>query len=209
MSDWYETGTGKQVGFQARPVVGGVYLPMLYDVAAWQKYARRDVTRAADWAPMPTPPKLTTVVPTAREAKIPWRYTTTKPAGGWQDVAFDDSGWAEGLGGFGTSGTPGSVVGTVWSTPEIWVRRVFDLPAGVRADAVRLLLHHDEDAEVFLNGVPVATVSGYTSDYEPAGTAAKLAGALKPGKNVLAIRCRQTSGGQYIDAGLVTVEEER
>ena len=57
----------------------------------------------------------------------------------------------------------------------------FELPVGVRADAVRLLLHHYEDAEVFLNGVPVATVSGYTSDYEPAGAAAKLAGALKPG----------------------------
>jgi len=29
MTDWYDTKTGKMVGFQARSVVGGVFLPML------------------------------------------------------------------------------------------------------------------------------------------------------------------------------------
>ena len=200
MTDWYQTKTAKKVGFTARPVVGGVFLPMLYDQAVWAKYAGRDKTKSKEFAPMPKPPVLVTVLPTADEEGLVWRYTTQKPADGWQKADFDASQWKQGPAGFGTQGTPGSIVRTEWNTQNIWLRREFTLP-DTKLDDVAVKCHHDEDVEIYINGVLAATAGGFTVDYEllplnPAGRA-----AFRSGQNVIAVHCRQTGGGQYIDVG--------
>ena len=41
LTDWYQTTTGKCVGFRARSVVGGLYAPLLLDQAIWRKWADR------------------------------------------------------------------------------------------------------------------------------------------------------------------------
>jgi hypothetical protein len=41
MTDWYDTVTAHQVGFQARSVVGGVYIKMLADHSDWMRWATR------------------------------------------------------------------------------------------------------------------------------------------------------------------------
>jgi hypothetical protein len=205
MTDWYQTKTARKVGFDARPVVGGVFLQMLYNQEVWHKYAARDETRAANWAPMPTPPKITMVLPAADTRPAVWDYTTAKPAGDWMSLNFNDSTWAQGESGFGTAGTPGAIIGTIWQTGDIWLRREVDLPAPDH-DELQAWLHHDEDVEVYINGVLAIRAGGFVSGYDVFPLTPEGRAALKPGKNLLAIHCHQTTGGQYVDLGFVRVQ---
>jgi Glycosyl hydrolases family 2, sugar binding domain/Glycosyl hydrolases family 2/Glycosyl hydrolases family 2, TIM barrel domain len=153
------------------------------------------------------PPIVTTIIPTSQQQPQNWRYTTTKPDAGWQRPEFDDSAWQRGEGGFGTKGTPGAVVRTEWKSPDIWLRRTFEL-SNKNMAAAQLVIHHDEDAAVYINGQLVAKLKGYTSSYVRVPIGAKAVKALKAGTNCIAIHCHQTTGGQYIDAGLASVTEQ-
>ena len=94
---------------------------------------------------------------------------------------------------------------TAWTTGDIWLRRVVELPAEKLASPL-LRVFHDEDCEVFVNGVQVARLPGYTTNYTLAPVAD--ATVLKPGRCVLAVHCHQTAGGQGIDVGIVDVQEQ-
>jgi hypothetical protein len=157
---------------------------------------------AANRGQLPPPPEIRVVVPTAEKEPMVWRYTFEKPAADWFKPDFDASAWKEGPAGFGAKGTPGAVVRMEWKTPDIWLRREFTL-GSEKLNAPQLQMHHDEDAQVYLNGVLAARVSGFTTDYETFDLGAEAQAALKPGKNLLAVHCRQTAGGQYIDVGIV------
>ncbi|MCA9128475.1 MAG: beta galactosidase jelly roll domain-containing protein [Planctomycetales bacterium] len=137
----------------------------------------------------------------AQEIVDTWRYTLRRPAEGWRSAGFDDSSWTEGSGGFGTSDTPGARVGTTWSTNSIWLRKKFNL-AEIPAKPV-LWMHHDENAEVYVNGKQIAAAKGYTSKYESVPIDADKLSALKVGENVMAVHCSQEVGGQFIDVHVV------
>jgi hypothetical protein len=154
------------------------------------------------------PPIEVVIVPTSQEKPQTWRYTTLKPSDGWEKPDFDDASWNEGPGGFGEPSTPGSAVHTDWKTPDIWLRRTIDLPSG-DFRGLALNIHHDEDTEVYLNGVQAFTARGYITDYITQPLDDKGLAALKPGKNILAVHCKQTGGGQYIDVGLSRLEEQK
>ena len=155
------------------------------------------------------PPTVQVLVATSEHQGQVWRYTTETPSENWMTPEFDDSAWKEGPGGFGTEGTPGAVVRTVWNTSDIWLRRSFELEKLPEHGELALAIHHDEDAEVYLNGQLIKRTKGFLTGY----TIVPLTGeatrkALKPGRNVLAVHCHQTRGGQYIDVGLSLIVEK-
>ena len=208
-SDWYWADSGKFRGFIARSVIGGVFIPALYDPEMWKKYSSRDTSTTRLYAPLKDLSALRTksVVPEGRtSASIQWRYTLEEPSEGWERPDFDDSAWNVGPGGFGGGGAPGTTIRTPWKTSKIWLRRHVNL-AQVPVEAF-LSMHHDENTSVWFNGVLAGTYTGYTTDYEIYGVMKESVAALKTGDNLLASVTTQTIGGQYIDLGLSAATEE-
>jgi hypothetical protein len=204
MTDLYWTRTGTETAMHARPVVGGVFMKMLSAPQVWRKWAGRAPNSRAAWAPLPTPPVTRDVIPTSEAAGLAWRYTTQSPGSGWMQPAFAAEDWLEGPGGFGAPGTPGILVRTEWRRPDIWMRRGFLWPAG-RRRSLFLRAYHDEDIEVFINGVLAARASGYATSYALLPIRPAALAALRPGRNLMAVHCHQTAGGQGVDVGIAEV----
>lgn len=137
-----------------------------------------------------------------------WRYTTEAPSEDWNTPAFDDSTWQTGQAGFGAPNTPGAVVQTEWHTSDIWLRREVDIDASLLNHSVYLLIHHDEEAEVYIDGMLVASLNGFTTSYMLVAIPSELVSRIEGGTNTLAVHCRQTQGGQYIDVGLVAIVQQ-
>ena len=164
-----------------------------------------DAVAKAHQALYSPPPRLRTIVESSRDVAQTWQYTLEKPAEGWQKPAFDASAWKSGPGGFGERTTPKSVVRTEWKSSDIWLRRTFELKSAP-AGEIRALIHHDEDTEIYVNGQRIKSVSGYSVDYGALRLGPDANKAFRAGTNTLAIHCKQTGGGQYIDIGFVEVE---
>ena len=83
------------------------------------------------------------------------------------------------------------------------------MPQGDRAN-LQLLTYHDEDIEVYINGLLAGSQGGFITGYEPMPIRPAALALLKPGETItLAVHCHQTTGGQGVDVGLVNVEEQK
>ena len=176
---------------------------MTYDRAIIKAPADAAAVAAKLFGPLP---HVRVALATSQATAQDWRYTTTAPLGEWFSANFDDAAWLHGPGGFGTAGTPGAVVRTIWNTADIWLRRTFTLTSATLVNP-HWRIHHDEDADIYLNGILVAKLSGYTSGYIRVPFDASAIAALKAGTNTLAVHVHQTTGGQYIDLGIDEVIE--
>ena len=148
-ADLYFTDQPNEANFHARPVIGGIFIKLLYDSTTWKKWAVRDKTKAfGPWAPLPVPQETVSVI---KPGDIDWKYTTQKPGDSWNAATFDDANWQSGKGGFGSDGTPGVNIKTKWDTADIWLRGEVTIPTG-NYNRLHLSMYHDEDAQVFIDG---------------------------------------------------------
>ncbi len=193
--------------FTARPVVGGLFVKMLSDRAVWAKWAAGDKVVAANWAPLPVGPKATYLLASSQKTPASWRYVSggSKPADDWIKPGFDDSGWKTGNAPFATNPPGGIPTGTGWNDSDIWMRRKVTLPPGSYTN-LAFMAYHDEDIEIYVNGVLASTESGYNSAYTPVEITPAAKALLKPGATVtLCVHVHQTVGGQGVDVGLATL----
>ncbi len=212
MTDWYRTNEGTQVNFKARSAVGGVFAPVLNNRQIWSKWATRDLNAAKNlnlnWAPLPPPLRVTTVLETSAKSGQTWTYTTSNPGANWFATDADTTSWKTGVAGFGKVGLPDAVVRTPWESDDIWARREFTLSAAQLQDRdmVQALLYHDDDAQVYINGVLALSVDRSNTSYEMFPLSPAALAAFKPGRNVVAVHVHQTGGGQYLDLGLASAK---
>lgn len=128
-----------------------------------------------------------------------WSFTIEKPAAGWEKAGFDSGAWNKGRAGFGKAG---GGMNSPWKTDDIWLRREFTMPAGINPEQLVFNLFHDEDVEIYLNGVLAAKEAGFITDYKQLPLRRDALKALLDGVNLLAVHCHQTIGGQGIEVGL-------
>ncbi|MCG6955916.1 MAG: hypothetical protein LJF04_07985 [Gemmatimonadetes bacterium] len=149
-------------------------------------------------------PTVRAVVSTSRGEGQGWRSITTDPGADWTNPAFDDGGWLQGVGGFGRTRDSGTRVRTPWTTSDLWLRRSFVLGKGPLVDP-HLVVRHDEDADIWIDGTRVATLSGYNQAYSLLPLDDDARSLLTPGSHTLAVHVKNSRGGQYIDVGIVEV----
>jgi hypothetical protein len=146
------------------------------------------------------------LLPTAEAGRHIWRYTTDKPGDDWASAAFDDGPWKTGQGGFGSRNTPNAIVGTRWNKPDIWLRTAVDLDSASKISLAHWRLYHDEDIEIYVNGTKVLALEGFEPNYMEVPLDKAAVEAFRPGKNTVAVHCRQTAGGQAVDVGLTIIK---
>ncbi|SEN45428.1 protein of unknown function [bacterium A37T11] len=141
------------------------------------------------------------IVPTGRKETYMARCLHQPPPKGWEKPSFSDFSWELSNGPFGDNSASNPLKPATLFQREIWYRREFNL-SKIPKD-VKLLISHDDAAEVFLNGEPIYNNSNYRADYTQEDIPAKGLATLKVGKNLLAVHCLNTGGGAFADFGLV------
>ena len=177
---------------------------MTYDREV-NKMGEENVAKANSILFRPAPVVKRVLFDDARKGENVWKFTTEQPSDDWTQPAFDDSKWEEGVAGFGRQDQY-NIPTTKWETSDIWLRKTFEFDGNLEG-FLAATLFHDEDCDVYINGVKAFSLTGYVTAYTVQDVSPEACKALKKGTNVIAVHVKQTSGGQFIDLGLAEMVE--
>lgn len=150
--------------------------------------------------------ELTTLLKTSEQGDWMGKYTTVKPADGWQNADFNDSLWKEGPAAFGTMENE-STAKTQWGEEYIWVRRKADIQDDLRGRNIYLEYSHDDDAIIYINGIKVVDTGNSAKKHELVKLPDEAVASLKKGENLIAAYCNNRVGNGLIDFGLLVEQD--
>ena len=123
---------------------------------------------------------------------------------GWFNLDFDDSSWETRR--YPTGSGTNSPYYSAWDGEYnvLFIRREFYIDHDPSFDKYTLYFCHDDDCKIYLNGKLLKSETGWISSYSTCRIAST---RLNVGRNVLAIRQQQGSGGAYFDCGVLQKED--
>jgi len=151
-------------------------------------------------------PELTILQPTSERDGQRWRLTDTAPTGDWMARDYDDSKWRQAPGAFGDKKKHPLLVGTEWEQGPRWFRRPFIVPQDKEGE-ICLLIHHEGDAEIFIDGERVPSwqqTRGPMAGYRLVRFTEAQQAKMTPGSwNQLAVVVQPGEEENFFDAGVV------
>jgi hypothetical protein len=136
------------------------------------------------------------LLPTAEGKSYTAKYSEKAPAAGWEKADYNDQSWKAGNAPFGDSDAK-----TQWKSDNLWMRREFNLD-NIDLKGLNLRINHDDNIDLFINGVKVYSCNCWTGKYVNIPIDEKIKGVLRKGKNIIAAHVKNTAGGQWLDVGL-------
>ena len=174
----------------------------IHDITSRQAAYERDEPQAVKPAAQAPEPAWKVLVGAVQDGNLctPYKYLMEKPADEWMKEGFDDKSWKTGLTPFGHE--QNRTIRTEWTSADIYLRKTFQYDGGDLKKAA-IVICHDEDTEIYVNGQKILGVGGYISHYQLHMVTDQLKKALKKGDNTIAVHTHQTGGGQYIDLAIL------
>jgi len=126
----------------------------------------------------------------------------------WRAWTLEEATVKAGRPGFGKKEGFEERIGTPWTTPELYLMRLFQYD-GAPFDRALLVLHYDNAVTICLNGETLFEKGGWNDGYEPFDVTERAKQLLTKGQNTITVHVHQDSGGQYFDAALLVASVAR